>query len=140
VTGPAGPGEGGDQQLDGPFPPWFLRPDDLQRGRGLGDPAKPKQQGRAVFPGREPELVEAQRLPRANVSANSAYAGPRHSASAWSSRASAAVGDSAWRAWVSSAVNRSTSTASPGTSRTYPGERVTTTAAAGPRAWRNRAT
>jgi hypothetical protein len=63
VGGPAGLGEGGDQQLHRPLPPRLGGRDGLQGGRGLGDAAQPEQQDRPVLLGGQPELVEAQRLP-----------------------------------------------------------------------------
>jgi hypothetical protein len=63
VAGPAGLGEGGGQQLHGPLAPRLLGGDGLQRGRGLGGPVQPQQQGRPVLQGGEPELLEPERLP-----------------------------------------------------------------------------
>jgi hypothetical protein len=63
VGGTAGLGEGGDQQLDGPLPPWLLGRDDLEGGRGLGHSVQPEQQLRPVLLGGQAELVEAQGLP-----------------------------------------------------------------------------
>jgi len=59
----AGLGKGGNQQLHGSLPPRLLGHDRLQRGRGLGQATQAAQQGRAIFPGGKPELLEAQRLP-----------------------------------------------------------------------------
>jgi hypothetical protein len=72
VAGPAGLGKGGDQKLHGPLAPRLFGGDGLERGRGLGGPVQPQQQGRPVLQGGHPELLEPERLPRAKVGANSA--------------------------------------------------------------------
>jgi hypothetical protein len=58
VDGAPRPGQGGDQQLDRSLVPRFLRDQGVEGGRGLGDPVQVQQQGRAVFPCCQPELLE----------------------------------------------------------------------------------